>query len=193
MDKNRAIQVLRDTGALLEGHFILTSGLHSERYVQCALLLSYPDKAIEFMENIANYFRGIEIDTVVAPAVGGIIVSYDVAKLLKARAIFTERVGEKMSLRRGFGIDRGEKCLIVEDVITTGGSVMEVREVVDNYGGEIVGYGCIVDRSAGAFNVEKPFYSCIKMEIPTYEPDNCPLCKRGLKPEKPGSRDLRPG
>jgi len=191
MEEDRAIQILKGTGALLEGHFILTSGLHSEKYVQCALLLSYPEKALEFMKDIAESFMKIKVDTVVAPAVGGILVSYEVARLLKLRSIYTERINGKMSLRRGFMIKPGERCLIVEDVITTGGSVLEVKDVIERCGGRVVGYGCIVDRSGGKFKVSEPFHACLEMDIPVYNPDNCPLCQKGLKAEKPGSRDLK--
>ena len=190
MRHERAIELLRSAGALLEGHFLLTSGNHSGRYVQCAALLSRPEIAVEFMEDIAAQYRGERIDSVVAPAVGGIIVSYDVARLLGARALFCERVEGKMTLRRGFHIKAGERVLIVEDVITTGGSVLEVREAADENGAETAGFASIVNRSAGRFDPGKPYYSCITMEIPIYSPESCPLCEKGSLLVKPGSRGL---
>lgn len=140
MEHERAIELLRSSGALLEGHFLLTSGNHSGRYVQCAALLSRPEIAVEFMEEIAEQFENDRVETVVAPAVGGIIVAYEVARLLGARALFFERVEGKMTLRRGFHIREGERVLIVEDVITTGGSVLEVRDTVEERGERLSGW-----------------------------------------------------
>ena len=191
MEHEKAIELLRSSGALLEGHFLLTSGNHSGRYVQCAALLSRPEIAVEFMGEIAERFKGDKVETVVAPAVGGIIVAYEVARLLGARALFFERVEGKMTLRRGFDIREGERVLIVEDVITTGGSVLEVRDTVEGRGGEAVGLASIVNRSGGRFEAGLPYYSCIKMEIPIYSPESCPFCKKGSPVVKPGSRGLK--
>lgn len=191
MEHERAIELLRSSGALLEGHFLLTSGSHSGKYIQCAALLSRPEIAVEFMEDIAEQFKGDEVETVVAPAVGGIIVAYEVAKLLAARALFLERVDGKMTLRRGFDIREGERTLIVEDVITTGGSVLEVRDTVVERGGEAVGLASIVNRSGGRFEPGQSYYYCIKMEIPIYSPESCPFCKTGSPVVKPGSRGLK--
>jgi orotate phosphoribosyltransferase len=191
MEHEKAIELLRSSGALLEGHFLLTSGNHSGRYIQCAALLSHPEIAVEFMEEIAERFKGDKVETVVAPAVGGIIVAYEVARLLGARALFFERVEGKMTLRRGFSIREGERTLIVEDVITTGGSVLEVRDTVEERGGEAVGLASIVNRSGERFEPWRSYYYCIKMEIPIYSPENCPLCKTGSPVVKPGSRGLK--
>ncbi|HUT66700.1 MAG TPA: orotate phosphoribosyltransferase [Spirochaetota bacterium] len=191
MEHERAIELLRSSGALLGGHFLLTSGNHSGRYIQCAALLSRPEIAVEFMEEIAEQFKGDKVETVVAPAVGGIIVAYEVARLLGARALFFERVEGKMTLRRGFHISEGERVLIVEDVITTGGSVLEVRDTVEVRGGTVAGLASIVNRSGGRFEPGVSYYYCIKMEIPIYSPESCPFCKTGSPVVKPGSRGLK--
>jgi len=191
MEKDRAIELLKRSGALLDGHFILTSGNHSAYYIQCALLLSRPELAVEFMQDIARHFRSMNIDTVAAPAVGGIIASYELARLLGRRSIFLEREKGVMSLRRGFRIQRGEKVLIVEDVITTGGSVLEVREVIRREGGEVIAFTSIVNRSEGRFQPGIPSYACVHMDIPIYTPQECPLCAAGVPVVKPGSRGLR--
>lgn len=193
MKRERAIGLLKETDALLEGHFLLTSGNHSAGYVQCALLLSRPVYAEEFFTDISREFQNVEIDTVAAPAVGGIIVSYGVGKLLGKRALFMERENGFMTLRRGFTIHSGERVLIVEDVITTGGSVFEVRDAVEKSGGIVTACASIVNRSAGTFDPGVPYYSCVEMDIPIYKPENCPLCRKGIRLVKPGSRNLNPG
>jgi len=193
MVRERAVELLKKTNALLEGHFLLTSGNHSAGYIQCALLLARPDCAEEFFSDISRQFRKSEIDTVVAPAVGGIIVSYAVAKLLKKRALFMERESGVMTLRRGFKIQGGEKVLIVEDVITTGGSVLEVMDAVEKSGGIVTACASIVNRSEGRFAPGVPYYSCVEMEIPIFRPESCPLCSKGMQLVKPGSRGLNTG
>jgi orotate phosphoribosyltransferase len=190
MEKNRAESLLRSSGALQTGHFLLTSGNHSAWYVQCAALLSRPALAVEFMEDIAREFSKKRIDTVVAPAVGGIIVSYEVARILGARSMFLERDKGKMIFRRGFGIAGGERVLVVEDVITTGGSVLEVGEEVRRLGGEVAGFACIVDRSGERFEPRAPYFCCTRMDIPIYHPKQCPLCREGIPVVKPGSRRI---
>jgi orotate phosphoribosyltransferase len=190
MEQALAIELLGKTQALLEGHFLLTSGKHSKRYVQCAQLLSHPEVAGHFMRDIAAYFGSHEIDLIAAPAVGGIIVSWEIGRLLHKRAIFLERENGIMSLRRGFGISRGERVLIVEDVITTGSSVLEISEVVRNHGAVVTAYSSIVNRSAGRFNPGESYYFCVDMDIPIYLPEQCPLCKQGIPLVKPGSRSL---
>ncbi len=190
MDRDRAIEILRSSEALLEGHFLLSSGNHSDMYVQCAALLSKPDLALEFMEDVAGYFKNEAIDTVVSPAVGGIIVSYEVARLLGKRALFLERENNIMTLRRGFQIQKGERVLIVEDVITTGGSVLEVKDAVEKSGGIVISFASLVNRTGGRFNPGSPYYFCIEMDIPIYKPAHCPLCKDGIPLVKPGSRGL---
>jgi orotate phosphoribosyltransferase len=190
MEHGRAMELLKTTGALLEGHFLLTSGNHSDTYIQCAQLLSRPDRAVAFMEDIAEHFTDAALDTVVAPAVGGILVSYEVGRLLNKRALFLEREQGVMTLRRGFSIERGERILVVEDVITTGGSVLEVGKAIGDAGGKIIGFASIVNRSKGKFSPEAPYYCCIEMDVPIYAPENCPLCDRGVPVVKPGSRGL---
>ncbi len=184
------MKLLKETGALLEGHFLLSSGNHSSHYVQCALLLSYPSVASEFMRDIADNIPDANVDTVAAPAIGGIIVAYEVARLAGKRAIFLEREERNMRLRRGFTVKKGECVYIVEDVITTGGSVLEIKDVIEGSGGIVAGFSSIINRSGGRFRVEKPYYFCIEMTLPVYAPDNCPLCKNGLPLVKPGSRSV---
>jgi orotate phosphoribosyltransferase len=191
MDRNRAISLLKTSHALLEGHFLLTSGNHSDNYVQCALLTSHPALAEEFMADIAGRFKDGGVDTVAAPAVGGIIVSYEVGRLMGKRSIFLEREKGEMALRRGFTIGKGERVLVVEDVITTGGSVLEVRDVIDEAGGTVIAFASIVNRSQGRFSPGIPYYACIDMEIPIFPPGDCPQCKAGVPVVKPGSRGLR--
>ena len=191
MDRKKAITLLKASHALLEGHFLLTSGNHSDNYVQCALLLSHPELAVEFMADIADRFRDSGIDTVAAPAVGGIIVSYDVGRLMGKRSIFLEREKGEMTLRRGFSMEEGERVLVVEDVITTGGSVLEVRDVIERAGGTTAAFASIVNRSQGRFKPGIPYYACIEMEIPIYSPGDCPKCKAGVPVLKPGSRGLQ--
>ena len=186
----KAVELLKSTAALLEGHFLLTSGNHSDTYIQCALLLSHPHIVIEFMEDIADHFFKHDIDVVVAPAVGGIIVAYEVARLLGKRAMFLEREQGTMTLRRGFSIEEGESVLVVEDVITTGGSVIEVGEAVQDAGGTVIGYASIVNRSSGRFKPNKSYYYTVEMDVPLYKPDACPLCARNIPAVKPGSRSL---
>jgi len=190
MEKQVAIDLLEKSGALLNGHFLLTSGNHSAQYIQCALLLSHPALAAIFMEDIASHFKSAKIDTVAAPAVGGIIVSYEIGRLLGSRTIFLEREEGRMALRRGFSIHPGERVLIVEDVITTGRSVLEVSEVIRSNGGELVAFASIVNRSEGRFHPDAPYYACVSMDIPIYIPHECPLCTAGIPAVKPGSRGL---
>ena len=183
------IDILKEVGALLEGHFLLSSGRHSNRYCQCAKLLQYPDKAEEVLSVAAEQLKDMDIDIVVGPAMGGIVVAYELGRQLKKPAIFTEREDGKMTLRRGFEIKPGQKVLITEDVVTTGKSSMETAEVIKSFGGEVVGIACVVDRSNG--KAELPVYSCIKLEIESYDPTECPLCEEGTPYVKPGSRNIK--
>lgn len=184
------LKIFKETGALLEGHFLLTSGLHSSKYFQCAKVLQYPEYAELLSKQIARHFYTSEVELVVAPAIGGIIVGYEVARQLEARNIFAERESGVMKLRRGFGIKPGERVLVCEDVVTTGGSVFEVIELVKKAGGQLIGVGCIVDRSGGKIDFGVRFSSVIKLEVPTFKPEECPLCKEGIEIEKPGSRGI---
>ncbi len=190
MTNEQALTLFRESGALLEGHFRLTSGLHSPNYFQCAKVLQYPRHAETFCKDIAERFRGEKIDVVISPAIGGIVVGQEVARLLGCRAIFAERENEVMTLRRGFEIQPGEKCLAVEDVVTTGGSVKEVIALAQAAGADVRGAAFIVDRSSGRAQFEVPFFAALKMEVVTYQPEACPLCNQGIPVVKPGSRKV---
>ncbi|AMW32555.1 orotate phosphoribosyltransferase [Fervidobacterium changbaicum] len=196
----RVLEILRITGALLEGHFILSSGLHSTNYVQCAKVFEYPEYGEEIGELIAKKVldAGVKVDVVVGPALGGVIVAYEVSRKLKSRAIFTEREDNIMKLRRGFEIHEKENVLVVEDVVTTGKSTLEVVEVVESSGGQIVGFASVINRSGMENPFEnlnekfkgKPYFYLVKFDFPTYKPEDCPLCKSGIPAVKPGSRKM---
>jgi orotate phosphoribosyltransferase len=180
------INIFKETKAILEGHFLLSSGRHSNRYMQCAKVLMYPDKAEKVVKEVVEKIKDLDIDVVVGPAMGGIIVAYEMGRQINKRAIFTEREDGVMKLRRGFEIKKGERVLIAEDVVTTGKSSLEVAQVVKECGGEVVGIACLVDRTVG--DVGYPVYSALKIELETFEPDSCPLCKQGIPYIKLGSR-----
>src|SRR5437868_8533910 len=175
-------------GALLRGHFRLTSGLHSDIYLQSALVLQYPEEAAALGEGLAARFRTDGVQTVVAPAIGGILVAHEVARALGVRALFTERENGVMRLRRGFTLSPGERCLVVEDVITTGGSTREVVECVRASGGAVVGVGSLIDRSGGAAAFDVKRVALATVSATTWPPESCPLCKTGSQAIKPGSR-----
>lgn len=182
------LEHFRRTGALLEGHFILSSGLHSPNYLQCALALQHAQDAKRFGEAIAERSRDLGIETVASPAIGGLVIGFSVAQALDVGFLWTERQNGAMTLRRGFSLRPGEKILVVEDVITTGGSTRECIEALEQNGGEVVFAASIIDRSNGVADVGVPRISLVEMEVPTYDPANCPLCARGHVAEKPGSR-----
>jgi orotate phosphoribosyltransferase len=182
------IERFRRTGALLEGHFILTSGLHSTNYLQCALVLQHPAEAEALGRALADHFRGQMIETVAAPAIGGIIIGYEVARQLGARFIWTERERERMTLRRGFTVRPGESVLVVEDVITTGGSTRETVEALRNSGARVVGAASIIDRSSGRADVGVPRVALATLDVPAVAPSACEACARGEQAVKPGSR-----
>lgn len=182
--------IFKESGALLEGHFLLTSGRHSNQYMQCAKVLQYPHHAARLGEALAQAFQGKGIDVVVGPAMGGILVAHEVGKALGTKALFTERENGVMKLRRGFELQPGERVLVVEDVITTGGSVREVLEVVNSYGAEPVGVGVLVNRSGGNVDFGVPLASLLEIQIESFEPENCPLCATGIPAIKPGSRTV---
>lgn len=190
-------QIFQKCGALLEGHFQLSSGLHSEKYLQCAMVLQYPKYASLLGEALAQKFSsqrptGQKIDVVVGPALGGIIIAHEMAKFLNARALFAEREQGKMTLRRGFEVNKGERVLVVEDVITTGGSVKEVVDLVRERKGEIVGLGAIIDRRPEPSDKQSFQYEyLLKLKINTFSPSNCPLCKQSIPLVKPGSKGRR--
>ncbi|MBP2032772.1 orotate phosphoribosyltransferase [Clostridium algifaecis] len=185
---NIVVSKLKEVGALLEGHFLLSSGRHSDRYCQCAKLLQYPDKASEVLSVVADKLKKVNFDIIVGPAMGGILVSYELARQLKKPGIFAERQNGEMTIRRGFEIKKGDKVIISEDVITTGKSSLEVAKVIEGLGGEVVGLCSIVDRRTEDVKIPYPVYSAVKLDINTYDPEDCPLCKQGLPYEKPGSR-----
>jgi orotate phosphoribosyltransferase len=191
MNTEQTLRLFHETEALLEGHFQLTSGLHSSQYFQCAKVLQYPQHAEKLCRVAQQNFSQHRIDAVIAPAVGGIIVAHEVGRLLQARVLFAERQEGEMSLRRGFQILPREKVLVCEDVVTTGGSVREVIDLARAAGGEVVGVFCIVDRSSGKAHFGAPLVSTLQLAPKIYSPDACPLCAAGSKAEKPGSRFLK--
>src|SRR3954465_15799405 len=191
MSSVRADDILdrfRRVGAFLEGHFRLTSGLHSPGYLQCALVLQHPAEAEACGAAIAERVRSLQPDVVLSPALGGIVIGQEVGRALGVRAIFAERQDGKLSLRRGFTLDAADRVLVVEDVMTTGGSTRETIEVATAAGGQVIGTASIVDRSGGTIRFDVPFSSLLDIALPTYEPDKCPLCAQGLPVVKPGSR-----
>ncbi len=190
LTKDQILDIFRESGALLEGHFILTSGLHSASYFQCARVFQYPDHAESLCRDLANRFKNQKIDTVVSPAVGGIVTGYETARILGVRSIFTERVDGHMTLRRGFTVSSGERVLVVEDVTTTGGSVEEVIQVMQRHDVVVAGVGAVVDRSGGIIDFGVPYEALLEMKVETFLPDACPMCDKGSQAVKPGSRGL---
>ncbi len=193
MNTGEILSILKETEAFLDGHFVLSSGLHSPNYVQCALVLQHTELAERFGRLMAELYKGKGIEVVISPALGGIVIGHEVARALGVKAIFAERVSAgigsvKMTLRRGFGIKSGEKVLVVEDVITTGGSTKEIIEVVNDNGESIVGIACLIDRSRGKADFGVPAKSLVTFDIETYDPESCPLCEKGIPVVKPGSR-----
>jgi orotate phosphoribosyltransferase len=188
LPKEDILQIFRETDALLDGHFLLTSGLHSPHYFQCAKVLQYPKYLHLFAGEIVKQFEQREIELVISPAIGGIVVGTEVGRMLEARTIFAERENGVMSLRRGFGIKKGERVLVVEDVVTTGGSVKEIIELVKKAEAALAGVGYIVDRSNGKTTFDAKTFSILQMDVVTYTPESCPLCKEGTPAVKPGSR-----
>ncbi|MRI58891.1 MAG: orotate phosphoribosyltransferase [Epsilonproteobacteria bacterium] len=196
-------QLYKDAGALLEGHFLLSSGKHSPNYLQSAKVLEDPKRAEALAKELATQIRksGLAVDTICSPAIGGLLAGYELARALGVRFIFTERKDGKMTLRRGFEVDPGEKVLICEDIITTGGSAMEAANEVEKRGGEVVGFAALANRGVCKrknsaiesqkeckLPKDKPFFALADFTFPIYEPDECPLCQSGSTPIKPGSR-----
>jgi orotate phosphoribosyltransferase len=188
MTENEILDVFREHSAILEGHFILSSGLHSNRYVQCALVLQHPRVAEQLGSELAAKLRHLGAAVVAAPALGGILVAHEVARALGTRAIFTERQEGAMTLRRGFGLAPGEPTLVVEDVLTTGLSTRETIQCVEQSGGKVVGAGALIDRSGGKADLGLPQAALVRLQIQNYNPADCPLCKAGIPAVKPGSR-----
>ena len=189
MEQNEALALFRRAGALLEGHFRLSSGLHSTGYLQSALVLQLPSDAAALGSAIAQLVKDLRPTTVVSPALGGLIIGHEVARALGVRAIFAERAGgTTLSLRRGFTLTPAERVLVVEDVFTTGKSTRETMDVVRDAGATVVGAAAIIDRSGGTIDFSVPYKTLIQLSLPTYEAEACPLCKQGMPVVKPGSR-----
>ena len=189
MNSNEKIlEQFRESDALLDGHFILSSGLHSPQYLQCALALQFPPDAEKFARAIAEKLAAEEFDTVASPAIGGLIIGYETAKALNVRFIWTERQNGEMTLRRGFSVREGERILVVEDVITTGGSTRECIETLEKHGAKTIAAASIIDRSGGAADVGVPRVALAALKVPSYKPEDCPMCHRGVEAVKPGSR-----
>lgn len=192
MKKEELIGKLKDHGALQEGHFQLSSGYHSNKYVQCMRVLQYPSLAMMIAEDMTAQIVGVDFDAVISPAVGGIVLGFAMAKTLDKRLIFTERKEGKMLLRRGFTINQGERFLIVDDVVTKGGSVNEVVSLVLERGGRVVAISALIDRGDDkAFDESIPYFYLLKIEAESFEPSSCPLCKENLPIYSPGSRRLK--
>lgn len=181
------IEILKECDALLEGHFLLSSGKHSNRYVQCAKVLRYPDQAAKVLSLVVGKIKDLDIDLVVGPAMGGVVVSYELGRQLGKEAVFTERKDNIMELRRGFEVKPGARIIIAEDVVTTGKSTKETKRVLEELGGNVIGVACIANRTKD--DIGMPIYSAIDLDIQVYEADDCPLCKEGkIDLVKPGSR-----
>lgn len=190
MTRDELLDVFRRSGALLEGHFRLTSGLHSSGYLQCALVLQHPQHAEALGRALGERTRHLRPTVVLSPALGGIVIGQEVGRALGVRAMFAERQDGTLTLRRGFIIGENDRVLVVEDVLTTGGSTRETMQVARAAGGQVVGAASIVDRSNGKVRFDVPFATLLDVDLPTYEPDQCPLCARGLPVIKPGSRPV---
>ncbi len=188
MTREEILKIFEETGVMQTGHFKLTSGRHSDKYMQCAKLFEDAYVSEQMSRLLADQFKDDEIDLVVGPAIGGIILSYEVSRQLGVNNIFAERQDGEMTLRRGFSVKKGQRVLVVEDVVTTGGSVKEVVALLSELGAEVVGVGSIVDRSDGKVEFGIPFRAVLSMEVISYPPEECPICKTGAPLVKPGSR-----
>ena len=188
MTPDAVLELFRTSGALLAGHFRLTSGLHSPGYMQCALVLQHPAHAEAFGRAIAERARAFEPTVVLSPALGGVVIGQETGRALGVRAIFAERQDGALTLRRGFTVSRTDRVLVVEDVLTTGGSTRETMDVAKTAGATVVGAAAIVDRSGGAARFDVPFHALLDFSLPTYPAEACPLCAEGAPIVKPGSR-----
>jgi orotate phosphoribosyltransferase len=188
MTRDELLDLYRRSGALLEGHFRLTSGLHSPGYLQCALVLQHPHQAEALGRAIAGRVQDLRPTVVLSPALGGVVIGQEVGRALGVRAIFCERQDGRLALRRGFTLDSTDRVLVVEDVMTTGGSTRETIEVAKAAGGQVVGTASIVNRGGAAIRFDVPYVSLLEIALPTYEPETCPLCAQGRPVVKPGSR-----
>ncbi len=180
MTRDEIIRVLEQTGVILHGHFRLTSGRHSDTFLQCSQVMQYPSQAAKVCDELACLFNDTKVDLVAGPAMGGIVLAYEVARALGVRTIFAERENGKMAFRRGFAVRPGEAVLLVEDAVTTGGSVNEVAEAVTQAGARVAGVGALVDRSGGKVSFGVPFKRLITMDIKSYSPAECPMCRDGM-------------
>ena len=187
-----SLKILRETNALLEGHFILSSGLHSAEYIQCAKLLSNPKQAVSICSSLVEKINKNynQIDLILAPAIGGIVVGYEVGRQMKIKTIFAERENGKLILRRGFNISPNSKVLIIEDVITTGKSALECSDLVKKYNANLIGFACIIDRSNEKLLIKDKITSQIKIKISTYKENELPEKIKNIEPIKPGSRNI---
>ncbi|MDR1683908.1 MAG: orotate phosphoribosyltransferase [Elusimicrobiota bacterium] len=188
MTNEEVLQIFKDCGALLEGHFKLSSGLHSGKYLQSAKVLQYPDIAQKLCKELAAKLEGVKIDVVIGPAMGGVVIGYEMARALGVRGIFTERVDGAVQFRRGFELKPGERCLIAEDVVTTGKSTKEVMAAIKEQGALTAACCSLIDRSGGAVDFGVPLASMAQVEVATYDEAECPMCKAGQPLAKPGSR-----
>ncbi|HEX6974710.1 MAG TPA: orotate phosphoribosyltransferase [Vicinamibacterales bacterium] len=188
MDSEAVLQLFRSSGALLEGHFRLSSGLHSDRYLQSALVLQYPEFAGQLGEALAERTRHLQPTAVLSPALGGIVIGQEVGRALGVRAMFAERQDGVLMLRRGFTLSSADRVLVIEDVITTGGSTRETIDVATACGAHVVGAGSIIDRGNDPSRINLPLFSLVSMQVPAYNPDACPMCAQGMPVVKPGSR-----
>jgi len=185
MKKAKIIEMLKNTGVIMEGHYLLTSGRHSAKFLQCSQLLQHPEHAEKVCRAMAEPYIDREVDTVIGPAMGGVILSYETARFIGARAIFTEPSEGKMVLRRGFRIKQGEKMLVVEDAVSTGGSVRKVIDIIKAHDAETVGIAIMIDRTAGKIDLGVPVTALLTMEIESYPAKDCPLCHEGIPLQKP--------
>ena len=190
MTNNEIIEMLKEAEVLLEGHFLLTSGRHSDKYMQCAKIFQDSKYSVPLCGELVEKYKNDNIEVVIGPAIGAIQMAYEVGKQLGVKNIFAEREDGKMTLRRGFTIEKGQRVLVVEDVVKTGGSVREVIELVEQCGGVVAGVGSIVDRTGGKIDFGVPYKSAFSMDITSYEADECPICKTGAPLVKPGSRNV---
>ncbi|WP_415238901.1 orotate phosphoribosyltransferase [Seleniivibrio woodruffii] len=191
MNADQVLELYKKHNALLEGHFLLSSGLHSDKFLQSELIMQHPDKVDAVIAELVVKLKDVEFDTIVSPAIGGIRFGYELARQMKKRTLFTERVEGQMTLRRGFSLAKGEKVLLAEDVITTGKSTKECINACIAAGADVIGVTCLIDRSGGKAEFDQPFIPLVQLDVKTYDPSVCPMCKEGTPAYKPGSRNLK--
>lgn len=191
MTNKDILKIFEETEGILKGHFLLASGRHSDTYMQCAKLFMYPDKSALLCAALAEKLNGLRFDTVASPAVGGVIMGYEVARAVSKPNIFFERIDGTMTLRRGFTVKEKERFLVVEDVVTTGGSVREVMKLIEEMGGEVAAVASVVDRSNGEVTFGVPYFSLLALDVVSFEKDKCPLCATGVPVTKPGTRAVQ--